>query len=48
MAPGAGYMVSKAGLEPTWCCLYKRDSVPDALTKPTKLHLLIEASLVIP
>ena len=48
MVPGVGYMVSKAGLEPTWCCLYKRDSVPDALTKPPKLRLLNEASLVIP
>ena len=48
MVSGAGYMVPKAGLEPTWCCLYNRDSVPDALTKPPKLHLLNEASLVIP
>ena len=26
----------------------KRDSIPDALTKPPKLHLLNEASVVIP
>ena len=37
-------IMDRAGLKPTWCYLYKRETAPDTLTQPPKLHLLNEAS----